>query len=153
MSWPGIFLVHVPEGVPPQAAVNETIVGWYANPGVPGSHLMAVPDIVEFEHDPDWPAKALETVLKVNPDLEPVEDDGFLDDGVGPVFVYVYGTEVQLRPKKYWENPNDLDGFAIMWSYCVALGETGCVAHDPDEDELIDLALDVETARSWYNWI
>ena len=153
MSWPGIFLVHVPEGVSPQAAVNETIVGWIANPSVPGSHLMAVPDLVEIEHDPDWPAKARETVLEVNRDLEFVDDGGYFDDGVGPVYVYVYGTEVQLRPKKYWANPEDLDGFAIMWSYCVALGRTGCVAHDPEEDELIDLTLDVETARSWYNWI
>ena len=76
-----------------------------------------------------------------------------LDDGVGPVFVYVYGTEAQLQPKKFWANPDDLDGFAIMWSYCVALGETGCVGHDPDEGDLIDLTLDMETARSWYGWI
>lgn len=153
MSWPGIFLVHVPEGVSARAAVNETIDSWFANPGVPGSHLMAVPDLVEIEHDPDWPERAMETVLEVNPDLEPVAEGGFLDDGVGPVYVYVYGTEVQLRPKKFWKNPDDLDGFAIMWSYCVALEKTGCVAHDPDEDELIDLTLDMETARSWYNWI
>jgi hypothetical protein len=114
---------------------------------------MAVPDQIEIEHDPEWPAKALEAVLGVNPDLRPVGDTGFLDDGVGPVFVQVYGKEVQLRPKKLWENPDDLDGFAIMWSHCVALGKTGCVAHDPDEDELVDLSIDVETARSWYNWI
>jgi hypothetical protein len=153
VSWPGIFLVHVPEGVSPQAAVNETIVGWIADPGGPDSHLMVVPDLVEIEHDPEWPAMALATVLGVNPDLEFVEDGGLLDDGVGPVYVFVYGTEAQLRPKKYWANSDRLDGFAIMWSYCVSLGKTGCVAHDPDEDELIDLALDVETARSWYNWI
>jgi len=153
MSWSGIFLVHVPDGVSSREAVDETIVGWLANPSVQGSHLTAVPDIVEIEHDPDWRARALESVLEVNPELRPVEDGGFLDDGVGPVYVYVYGTEVQLRPKKLWENLNDLDGFAIMWSYCVALGETGCVAHDPDEEGLIDLTLDVETARSWYNWI
>jgi hypothetical protein len=153
MSWSGIFLVHVPEGASPEAVVNETIVGWIANPSVSGSHLMAVPDVVVIEHDPDWPAKALAAVMGVNPDLRPVDDSGFLDDGVGPVFVHVYGTEVQLMPKKFWDNPRDLDGFEIMWSYCIALGETGCVAHDPDEDELIDLTLDLETARSWYNWI
>ena len=153
MSWSGIFLVHVPEGVPAQAAVDETIVGWFANPNVPGSHLMAVPDLVEIEPDPEWPAKALAAVMGVNPDLRPVDDSGFLDDGIGPVFVQVYGTEVQLMPKKLWEDPDDLDGFAIMWSYCVALGKTGCVAHDPDEEELVDLSIDVETARSWYNWI
>ena len=153
MSWSGIFLVHVPEGISSQAAVDETIVGWLANPSVPGSHLTAVPDPVEVEHDPDWPARALEVVMGVNPDLRPDDDGGFLDDGVGPVHVYVYGSEVQLRPKKFWENPDNLDGFAIMWSYCVALGKSDCVAHDPDEEELIDLTLDVETARSWYNWI
>jgi hypothetical protein len=153
MSWSGIFLVHVPEGVSPQSAVDETIVGWVANPSVPGSHLTVVPDLVEIKHDPEWSTRALEAVLGVNPDLLPVEDTGFLDDGVGPVYVQVYGKEAQLMPKKFWENPDDLDGFAIMWSYCVALGRTGCVAHDPDEEELIDLSIDVETARSWYNWI
>jgi hypothetical protein len=89
----------------------------------------------------------------VNPKLRPVEGEGFLDDGVGPVFVYVYDTEVRLRPKKLRAKPDDLDGFAIMWSYCVALGKTRCVAHDPDEEELIDLAVDMETARDWYGWI
>jgi hypothetical protein len=153
VSWAGIFLVHVPEGVSPEAAVNETIVGWLPDPRDTGPHLVAVPDLVEIEHDPDWPAKARKALLGVNPDLRPVEGEGFLDDGLGPVFVYVYGTEVQLQPKKFWANPDDLDGFAIMWSYCLALGKTGCVAHDPDEEELIDLTLDMETARNWYGWI
>lgn len=79
MSWPGIFLVHVPEGVPPQAAVDETIVGWVANSNVSGSHLMALPNPVEIEHDPAWSERALEAVLGVNPNLRPIDDTGFLD--------------------------------------------------------------------------
>jgi hypothetical protein len=153
MSWPGIFLVHVPDGVSPEAAVNETIVGWMPDPRDPGPHLMAVPDLVEIEHDPEWPSRAREALLRVNSNLRRVEDGGYFDDGVGPVYVYVYGSEAQLRPKRNWVNPDGLDGFEIMWSYCVALGETGCVAHDPDEEGFIDLTLDAHSAWRRYNWI
>ena len=152
MSWSGIYLVHVPEGVSPRAAVDETIAGWFANPVAPGSHLAAVPPHVEIEHDPTWPSRAVTALQEVNPELRRVDDGGF-DDGVGPGVIYVYGTEAQLMPKKDGEEPNDLDGFAIMWSYCKALADTGCVAHDPDDDEIIDLSLELWEARRWYNWL
>ncbi len=158
MSWTGIFLVHVPDDVAPDAVINATVVAWIANPAVPSPHLMGVPDDVEIDHDPEWPSLALEVLLNVNPNLERIGgsgwDAGWLDDGVGPVCIAVYGTEIQLRPKRFWENPTGIDGFAAMWAYATALGEhASCVAHDADEDLLIDLSLDLETARSVYNWI
>jgi hypothetical protein len=160
MSWAGIFLVHVPDGVPSEAAINATVHSWIANPAVPGSHLMAVPDDVQIDHDPEWPSLALEVLMNVNPSLERIDgsgsgwDAGWLDDGTGPVYFKVCGTEVQLRPKKFWDNPEGIDGFTVMWEYATALGQlASCVAHDPDEDLVIDLSLDLEIARSVYNWV
>jgi len=153
MSWSGIYLVHVPDGVTPQQAVDATVVGWLASPHVRGSHLMALSDPVEVEPDPDFRARARDVVMSVNPLLAP-RDDGGLDDGIGPVVIYIYAVEVQLLPKRRWNDPEDVDGFAVMWDYCVALGEgANCVAQDPDEDELIDLSLELWEARRRYNWV
>ncbi len=147
-------MVRVPDGVSARAAVDATTVGWFANPAVPGSHLMAVPDPVVIEDDPEWPALARQVLLDVNPDLKLVEGSGELDDGVGPVVILIYSNEVQLMPKKRWQEPDDMDGFAVMWDYCVALADhADCVGHDPDEDLLIDTSLDLRTARSLYRWI
>ncbi|MCL1598274.1 MAG: hypothetical protein M3094_03755, partial [Actinomycetia bacterium] len=90
----------------------------------------------------------------VNPDLRVVDESGTLDDGRGPVWISIYPNEVQLKPKKWWNGDDEVDGFAVMWSYCTALASRAqCVAHDSEEEELIDLSLDLETARSFYNWL
>jgi hypothetical protein len=66
----------------------------------------------------------------------------------------MYSNQVQLQPKKRWQWSKDIDAFAVMWKYCVNINRyAGCVAHDPDYDEVFDLTLDVETARSLYNWM
>jgi hypothetical protein len=153
MGWSGIWLIHVPDDVTPRQAVDATIDGWFANPAVPGSHLMAVPDPVEITLDPEWAAKVKRAIYTVNPNLRRTEY-GYHDDGVGPVMIYIYEDQAQLLPKKQWDDPVDMDGFAVMWDYCVAVADaTGCVAHDADDDEIIDLSLDVETARRRYRWI
>jgi hypothetical protein len=154
VSWPGIFLVRVPEGTSPRAAVDATIVGWIPNPNLPRSHIMAVRDPVEIEAAPEWPARCREILFNVNPNLSFVGDSGVLDDGVGPVTIHIYSNEIQLMPKRNWLEPDDMDGFAVMWDYCVALAvHADCVAHDPDDYELINLGLDLRTARRIYNWL
>jgi len=153
MGWSGIWLVHVPDDVTAQQAIDATIEGWFANPNVPGSHLMAVPDPVKITEDPQWGMKVRNAVLSVNPNLRPTSH-GYLDDGIGPVVIYIYSDQAQVLPKKQWTEPDDMDGFAVMWGYCVKVAErTGCVAHDPDYDEIVDLSLDVETARDFYLWV
>jgi hypothetical protein len=153
MSWSGIFLVHVPDGVDPQDAVDATVAAWITWDGE-GLSVEENTDPPIVESDPGWSQLARDVLLGVNPHLQVVDPDGTLDDGVGPVWISVYPDEVQLKPKKAWHGDNEVDGFATMWGYCVALGlQAQCVAHDSEEDGFLDLSLDVETARTVYNWL
>ncbi len=105
---------------------------------------MAVPDVVSIDRDPEWPTAARRVPRSVNPNLKEINgsgwDAGCLDDGVGPVYVKVYDSEVQLRPKKFWENLYGIDGFAAMWACSTALGEhAGCIAHGADRQNALTI--------------
>lgn len=153
MSWSGIWLVHVPEGVTVEQAINATLVPM-AQDSDDEEQASPAPDPIPVPIDPEWSTKARRALLEVNPNLRPVDDSGDLDDGVGPVWIRIYPDQVQLQPKKRWQGPDDIDGFAVMWEYCISVDRhAGCVAHDPDYDEVFDLSLDTETARSLYNWM
>ena len=153
MGWSGIWCVHVPEGVDPQDAIDATVGAWIIwDAG--GVSIEQNTDPPEVEIDPEWQQRALEVLMDVNPRLRVVDEDGTLDDDRGPVWISVYPDEVQLKPKKRWRNPDEIDGFAVMWEYCTALASRAqCVAHDSEEEGLIDLSLDLESARSFYNWL
>ncbi len=152
MGWSGIWCVHVPNGVDPQDAIDATVVSWIAWDGEevsiePNTHPP------EVEIDPSWAQRARGVLLSVNPDLREIDEYGTLDDGRGPVWITVYPVEVQLKPKNGWWS-DEIDGFAVMWAYCLALAEQArCVAHDSEEEGLIDLSLDAAMAGSIYNWL
>lgn len=153
MGWSGIWCVHVPYGVDPQDAIDSTVYAWITWDGE-GVSIERNEDPPEMEIDPFWAQRARNVLLGVNPELRAVDESGTLDDGRGPVWITVYPSEVQLKPKKRWNGDPEIDAFAVMWSYCVALAEQAqCVAHDSEEEGLIDLSLDLETARTYYNWI
>jgi hypothetical protein len=61
---------------------------------------------------------------------------------------------VQLLPRRGWDDPagQPRAGFKVMWRYCQLIADEGCVAHDPDEDELIDLTLSEHEAAAAYLW-
>ncbi len=153
MGWSGIFLVHVPDGVDPQDAIDSTVAAWIT---WGGGTVSIEPNLnpPEIEKDPAWPQRARDVLLSVNPGLRVVDDFGTIDDGRGPVWISIHSDEVQLKPKKRWSGDDEIDGFAVMWSYCTALASRAqCVAHDSEEEGFVDLSLDLETARSFYNWL
>lgn len=153
MGWSGIFLIHVPDGVDPQDAIDATVGAWIIWDGETVSIEPNLdPPVIPI--DPAWAQRARDVLMKVNPDLRVVDDSGTLDDGRGPVWITISSEEVQLRPKSRWRGDGEVDGFAVMWNYCTALASGAqCVAHDSDEEGPIDLSLDLETARSYYNWL
>jgi len=109
-----------------------------------------------------WIDHIVDLLRVENPRFEVVEEDSdgdhrrsvVLDDPDGPVSATVYRSEVQLLPRRGWDDPANQPGagFTAMWRYCQVLAGEGCVAHDPDDDELIDLSLTEDEAAATYPW-
>jgi hypothetical protein len=166
MAWAGISMVRVRPGQTPEQAVTASIAEWFE---VTEDGIETVPnpdaeEVVPSAETDQWMEWVTALLRRANPTLE-VVDEHFeespahhrkwttLDDRLGPVWFAVYPGEVAVRAGRGYADPegHDGEGFAAMWGYCQLLArEAGCVAYAPDEDEMIDLSLDVGTARERY---
>jgi hypothetical protein len=169
MGWAGISMVRVRPGETPEQAVAATIAEWIevteeglvtvSNPGVAAT--------VPSDETDTWMDRVVESLEAGNPKLRMTEEklvDGaahhrrwiVLDDDAGPVYFVVYPGEVMVKPGRGYQDPEGQDGsgFAVMWGACQLLArQADCVAYAPDEDEMVDLSLDVATARERYFWM
>jgi len=113
-----------------------------------------------------WIERIVGLLRTENPRLEIIGDERddaghrrwvTLDDSDGPVVVTVYRDQVQLEPARGYQDPDDDPGagFRAMWRYCQIVTPEGCIAYDPDYDELMDLdfSLAEAEARGIYNWM
>jgi hypothetical protein len=164
MGWSGIWLVAVRPGETAEQAVNRGTEAWIEqddaglsivpNPAAEATDLSAATD--------RWIDHIVGLLRRENPRFEMVEEhhDGdhrrsvVLDDPDGPVSATVYSGEVQLLPRRGWDDPPDQPGYGFfaMWRYCQLIAAEGCVAHDPDDDELVDLTLSGDEAAATYLW-
>jgi hypothetical protein len=169
MSWTGISLVRVSLGQTAEDAVAATIGGWLT---VTEDGMASVPnpraDAPEPSAENDrWMDEVVQLLTGANARLRTAEeqfDDGpghhrrwiTLDDDDGPIWFAVYPGEVLVTPARGDARFDDEvdDPFATMWRMCQLLArEAGCVAYDADEDELVDLSLDLDQARTRYLWM
>jgi len=158
--------VAVRTGETAEQAINRGTEAWIEQDD-DGVSIVPNPDAEETqlsEETDRWIDHIVDLLRRENPRFEIVNEhhDGkhrrsvMLDDPDGPVSATVYGAqEVQLVPRRGWDDPTDQPGagFSTMWRYCQLLAGEGCVANDPDDDEIIDLDLDEEEAARTYFWL
>jgi hypothetical protein len=166
VGWSGIWLIALRPGEDAEAAVAHTTDASIDDDD-DGPAIVANDDAEPAERSEAtnaWCERIVALVCRDSPGFAIVEeqrdDDGHrqwfaLDDPDEPVVATVYADQVQLEPARGYRDPDDQPGlgFRTMWRYCQLLAGEACVAHDPDDDEIIDLSLDEDEARHRYNWI